>query len=190
MVLDPFTSLSLACAVCQFLDFSGTLFSKSRKIYKSTTGYDDDTDTVLGITKDLRSLTEKLKAPVDPNSLPPEEAELVNLGDKCKRTADELLLVLDDLQDSKSSRWSSFRAALKTIWAQDRIDDMTRKLESYRSQLILRLTIMQRLVIKTAQCVEDVNKVSPPEVETCVSWIHYSISTTCSELGWRHLSKK
>jgi hypothetical protein len=131
MVLDPFTSMSLACAVCQFIDFSGSLFSKSRKIYKSTTGYDKDTDTVLGITKDLRSLTERLKPPVDPNSLSPEETELVNLGDRCKQTANELLLVLDDLQDSKTSRWSSFRAALKTVWAQDRIDDMTRKLESY-----------------------------------------------------------
>ena len=189
MVLNPFTSLSLACAVCQFLDFSGTLFSKSCKIYKSATGNDDDTDTVLGITKDLRSLTENLKTLTDPNSLSLEEAELVNLSDRCKRTADELLLVLGDLQDSKTSQWSSFRAALKTIWAQDRIDDMTGKLESYRSQLIFRLTFMQSLVIETAHCVEDVNKVTPPAVETCVSWIHCSISTTSSVLGWHHLSK-
>ncbi|KAJ5381213.1 uncharacterized protein N7496_003641 [Penicillium cataractarum] len=143
MVLDPFTSLSLACAVCQFLHFSGTLFSKSRKIYKSATGYDEGTDSLLGITNDLHSLTANLKPPIDPNSLTPEETELVNLGDRCKRTANELLLVLNDLQDSNTSRWSSFRAALKTMWKQDRIDEMAKKLESYRLQLILRLTIMQ-----------------------------------------------
>lgn len=146
-VLDPFTSLSLASAVCQFIDFSGTLFSKSRNIYKSTTGYDDDTDSLLGITQDLRSLTEKLEPGVDPSSLTSEEADLVNLSDKCRRIANELLLVLEDLQNSKTSRWSSFRAALRSTWAQDRIDDMARKLESYRSQLILRLTFMQRSVI-------------------------------------------
>ncbi|KAJ5741915.1 hypothetical protein N7533_011324 [Penicillium manginii] len=143
MVLDPLSSLSLACTVCQFLEFSGTLFSKSHKIYKSATGYDEDTDSLFGITKDLRSLTEKLEIPIDSKSLPAEETELADLGDKCKQTADELLLVLNDLQDSKTSRWSSFRAALRTVWAQDRIDGMARKLESYRSQLILRLTIMQ-----------------------------------------------
>lgn len=145
MVLDPFTSLSLASAVCQFIDFSGKLFSKSRKIYKSTTGYDNDTDSLLEIIHDLRSLTEDLKPPgIDPKSLSSEETELVKLGTKCNQIANDLLLVLDELQNSKSSRWSSFRAALKTVWAQERIDEMNKKLESYRSQLILRLTIMQR----------------------------------------------
>ncbi|KAJ5995764.1 hypothetical protein N7481_002741 [Penicillium waksmanii] len=143
MVLDPLSSLSLACTVCQFLEFSGTLFSKSHKIYKSATGYDEDTDSLLGITRDLRSLTDKLEPPIHSKSLSAEETELANLGDRCKKTADELLLVLGDLQDSKTSRWSSFRAALKTVWTHDRIDEMARKLESYRSQLILRLTIMQ-----------------------------------------------
>jgi hypothetical protein len=69
--------------------------------------------------------------------------KLIPLGLQCQRAAEELLLALAKLVPKKDqSRWSSFQAALRTVWKQEEIDRMNTQLNGFRMELILRLQIM------------------------------------------------
>jgi hypothetical protein len=74
-----------------------------------------------------------------------ESAALTELAKECEASAKELLAALSKLAiNGKRSKWSSFRAALSTQWNKGKLDSMSKKLDSYRMQLILRLQHMER----------------------------------------------
>ena len=49
------------------------------------------------------------------------------------------MIVRPGQQDKK---WANVRAALKTVWAKDRIDALAQKLDTYRTQLSLRVLLL------------------------------------------------
>jgi hypothetical protein len=66
------------------------------------------------------------------------------LANDCQTAANELLSVLDDLRAKKpGSKWSSFKAALATSWKERHVKAMEKRLESYRSELMFELQILQ-----------------------------------------------
>lgn len=54
MVLDPFSALSLASSIVQFVDFSSKLFSASFKIGSSATGVSRETEQIIAQAMDLQ----------------------------------------------------------------------------------------------------------------------------------------
>lgn len=144
MVLDPFSAFGLAANVVQFVDFSCKLFTQSLELYHSGSGATRDTENLIGIIDYLQDLCSRLSTLPNPDRGSPSrlaaDAALRDLANKCKATGDELLDALQRLRVSGNhGRWKSFSVALATVWKQRKIDGMSRKLESYKSQMTLHL---------------------------------------------------
>ena len=67
-MLDPFTALSLASGVVQFVDFSSKLISEGQELYKSAEGALTENTELKSVTVDLNHLCEKLVVDPQPQS--------------------------------------------------------------------------------------------------------------------------
>jgi hypothetical protein len=131
MVLDPFSTLSLASNIVQFVDFSSKLFSVSSDIYGSASGVSQQTEQMITKANHLQNICSQLSIPSDGpdqrNSLQSaSNTALKILAKDCKVTAEELLHALQSLAATRPQQkaWASFRVALATLWKRDKIDVM------------------------------------------------------------------
>src|ERR1700753_3563073 len=94
MVLDPFTSISLAGNICNFIDASCKLFNATAKIHGSATGLQSSHENIETLAIDFQELCSNLRWPSDrpPESL--EERRLKTLAEQCESAANELLTSL------------------------------------------------------------------------------------------------
>lgn len=140
MAVEPLATLSLVGSIVQFVDFSSKLFYASREISRSVSGTTHENKELSDITTYLQRLCDQLLAPQP--GLPPENTTLRNLAHDCKAAGEELLVALRSLESNgkrKKRKWDNVRVALATIWKKDEIDAMSRRLESYKSMLVLHL---------------------------------------------------
>jgi hypothetical protein len=163
MVLEPFSAVSLAGNIAQFIGLSCTLLLETKEIYNSGSDLQADAENLRSLTSDLDHLCKNLRTPDDQQPIEGESqpkdkqdlndrvarenesAALTELAKECEASAKELLAALSKLAiNGKRSKWSSFRAALSTQWNKGKLDSMSKKLDSYRMQLILRLQHMER----------------------------------------------
>lgn len=101
--------------------------------------------TVIG---DLQALTEQLNTPSAQN-VTAEEKGLQDLATKCESLSKEVLGRLNKLKsDRPNSKWESFRIALDSMRSRGELESIMRQLDSYRSEISLRLTVMLKLVIE------------------------------------------
>jgi len=150
-MLDPFSALGLAGNIVQFVDFSAKLVSGGVELYRSADGALPKNAELKATVTDLSSITRKLQthdqgSPQHPYSK--DETALVNLSAQCKILGDKLVEVLEDLTVSGShKKWKSVRQALRSVWKETEIQDMQKRLDSFRSQITLRLIAILRFVI-------------------------------------------
>src|ERR1700761_7901293 len=126
--MDPFTAIGLLGNIAQFIDFSGKLLSTSRAISNSSSGFSHSCEDVYELTENLKTISEKFE-PLDILSPTPQTStsSLENLALKCDKTATELLTILQKLAVKRnSSKWESFRVALKTMWKMEKIDKVNK----------------------------------------------------------------
>ncbi|KAF2662244.1 hypothetical protein K491DRAFT_710188 [Lophiostoma macrostomum CBS 122681] len=147
MVMEALAAVSLAGNVVQFVEFSCKLFEQATTIYH--------TGTARG-AQDIETLTQQLQAlcadlahgnnsvqQPRPTRLP-DQGSLQKLAKDCETVANELLFELHELRaKDPNSKWSSFRAALAVSWKEKRVDAMQKRLDSYRSQLVVHLQVLQ-----------------------------------------------
>jgi hypothetical protein len=167
--MDPFSALSVASAVVQFVDFSSKIIAGSREIHSSVSGQLLEHAELEEITSSLVELNRDLEVSLSGNpptdKLSPNDRELKSLCEQCQNIAVELLEALAQLKapgdeelkiagknKSKSpgrrSPWKSFKQALLSIWARERIDDMQKRLDRFRGQLVLAILVSLRLVCR------------------------------------------
>ncbi|KAH7135620.1 hypothetical protein B0J11DRAFT_454149, partial [Dendryphion nanum] len=152
MVLEALAAVGLASSITQFIDFTSKLFTTATKIYLSVEGSTRDSQNLEDLTQSLQHICADLSR----NSrnaqglglAPPKiTPSLEKLGTDCQNEANAFLSVLHNLKAKKTgSKWSSFRAALSTIWKENQVNSMEKRLETYRSQLILELQVLQTYV--------------------------------------------
>jgi polyhydroxyalkanoate synthesis regulator phasin len=46
------------------------------------------------------------------------------------------------LETDEKKKWKSFRAALKTIWSKEKVDELTKRLDGYRQELGTRFLVL------------------------------------------------
>jgi hypothetical protein len=148
----------LASSIITFIDFSYKIVNGTVDVYKkSTTGTAADPHVSV-IVKDLQDVTSDMMikfapvpaAPAIHGQLPaaveskPHYRELQALAAKCKELSDQLLDILSGLERKSDGIKvvRSFQAAWKTLRMSDQIGEIERKLDAYRVQLILRLSLI------------------------------------------------
>jgi hypothetical protein len=160
-MLDPFTALGVAGNIVQFVDFATKLISKSHKIYKSADGALMENQDLEVIALSLNRLNESLRMDMSRHLLPPvrpgmklpdytpenrAEIELGAISAKCTAVASDLLSILRMFKvQGKSTKWKSFKMALKSVWDDDQIQDAVSNLEQCRRELDTELLISLRL---------------------------------------------
>lgn len=147
MVLDPFSSLSLAGVVVQFVDFSAKILSETRRLYKCH-GCKDEHEEIDCINRDfqqIRSDIDKAASERDGLSSDPGLQELIA---QCHNLSQQLSAAIGGNHDHKlqGHKWKSFRAALKRIWSQDKINEFRHRLSCLQKQLTVHLQTSQRFV--------------------------------------------
>jgi hypothetical protein len=163
--IDPFSALSVASAVVQFLDFGCQVISKARHINHSADGVSIDHAQSEAAAKRLVILAEGMRASLQlgsatnavagnefvllsRHSMPEDEAIKV-LCSSCTEIANQLIEKFDKLRltnGTKHRRWKSLRQALKSVWSKKGIDDVTEKLNGYRRELEGHVLLSLRLV--------------------------------------------
>ena len=148
--MDPFSALSLAGNIIQFVDFGIRLLSEAHEIYQSSSGSAAGILEIESVYQDLSNLTARLNvsaiSPSKPSGISLEEKALVELAGSCKRLADELLATIKDLKvdDGPYRKWRSFHQGLRTLWKKEKLDAIQKRLDNFRKQLSLHLLAILR----------------------------------------------
>jgi len=102
------------------------------------------------VTSNLNTLLGRLQSTVPQQAtiksrLSSVEESLQQLSKNCGEVAQELLHRLDKLKiGSRTSRWSSFRMALLSVWSEKDIEELSARLELYRKELDTTILISLR----------------------------------------------
>lgn len=144
--MEALAAVGLAGNVVQFVDFSCKLFDQASSIYQSLDGATQGNRDLESITQNLHDMSAKLYQNIPKSAATQKKDDpLVTLAKECENVANELLAVLQSLKAKKvDSQWSSFRAALRSVWKEQRVQALEKKLGMYRSQIIFQLQVLQR----------------------------------------------
>ena len=143
-------ALGIASNVISFIDFANEIFSASRQIYRNGSR-DDHIDLEL-IVGDLRGIVKGLEESPEPSDgtehLAEEENELQRLAKQCRSICDELSGVLEKLnvRDERGNiiKWKSVNAAIKTIWKKEQIQQLQKRMDDIRQELIIHVLMAFR----------------------------------------------
>ena len=146
MVLDPFSALSLATNVVQFVQFGSHLISEAGELYHSATGSSVGNAELKKIYDQLDQLSARLAASSSTDTFnitqrSPAENELRKIAASCQETCKELLDLVRDLSIGHGARgwWRSFQQASRSAWKKKDIDALQKRLDEYRSSLTVHL---------------------------------------------------
>lgn len=158
--MDPFSALSLAANIVQFLDFGQKLISKGKEVYKSTNGTLATHLEIELIYDDLWAIAGSLAVHAPPSPADSTDTlhspapninddQIYRLATSCQAVAQDLLSIVRDLRldpDARHRKWQSFRQAVKSIGKQSRIDELSDRLSTFRGELMIRLVAILRWV--------------------------------------------
>jgi N-terminal domain on NACHT_NTPase and P-loop NTPases len=130
--METLALIGLVGNIVQFLEFSGTLISKSAQLYQSSNG----TLSEAADTETATNLLVLLNSRLEVAAIETGDRTLEGLCASCKTAADELLAALDKVKvKEKQRRWESIRKALRTVWSREKIQELERRLQKFREQL-------------------------------------------------------
>jgi hypothetical protein len=146
---DPITSLSLASAILQLVDFGSKLLVTGYKTYKSADGASECNEHIEVLVADLRALHEKLaqRPSTVTVSLSEDEVAIAELAGKSQRIARKLIALLEDLKVKDKGllrTWEAIRKTVKATWKKDEIEMLHRQLQDLQAQVDSRLLKMLR----------------------------------------------
>jgi len=154
--MDPVSALGLAAGVVQLVDFTSKLLSKGYKLYQSADGALEEHVALGDVALNLRELSKELATPFTTDDLKQmrsgkrqkrsrPEKQLEDIRIECNEVTKQLLNTLGDLMVKKRHRkWHSFRQALTSVWNENEIHALERRLERIRKQLDTTLLVCLR----------------------------------------------
>lgn len=142
--MDPVSVLGIAAAAAQFIQFSGSLVSKSREIY--ALGSCLSNVECERATQRLVELTEKIQR------FPSQRSDVTckQICDNCLNLSKELLRSLKEVQikdGTQRKKWKSFRQALKAVSSKSKIDAIAARLSGCRNELNSHLLFLLEYVL-------------------------------------------
>lgn len=149
--MEALAAVGLAGNIVQFIDFSCQLFDRTQAICRSKNGASQGMQDLETITESLQNLSDGLQKSLDRGNrggntaTRRDENALDTLAKGCQDVATELISVLQGVKAKETgSTWSSFRASLASMRKEKQINAIEKLLDTYRSQLIIQLQVLQR----------------------------------------------
>ncbi|CZR66458.1 uncharacterized protein PAC_16359 [Phialocephala subalpina] len=168
--MDPFTALSLAGNVIQFVEFGTKLLAGTYELYKSNTGHLGTNAELYLVTCDLDDAIARFSQPRStvPSSglarVEPidgrESLEAICRG--ASKVAQDLKERLESIRVRGPGRyrvWDSFAHAVKCAWSADEIDNLTKRLSGFRDAITTRILVLIRdsIEMSSAQTIAQLN---------------------------------
>jgi hypothetical protein len=149
--MDPLSALGIAASIAQFLQFGGSLVSKSCEIYShgALLGHADLESAMKRFIQLADSMKTSLGELEVLGPLSSDSKVLEVICGNCMELSQELLMRLEDLRingNHSSRKWKSFRQALKSVCSTTKIDGIAMRLEKYQDELNLHLVTSIKLV--------------------------------------------
>lgn len=142
------SALGLAANIVQFVDFGSKLLERANEIRNSTSGQLEEYTELETITKSLANASRDFDLSVARNKnrqLTSNDANIQTICHDSQVVADKLLDALNKLKSQgKNRKWTSVVHALKSIWGQEEIDSLKRRLDGFRQQLIVAILVALR----------------------------------------------
>jgi NACHT domain len=140
--MDPLSALGIAAAAIQFLQFAGSLVSKSRQIHAQ--GALIDHIECANATNRLSELANNVQQSLDDlgslGLLSDDSENLRLICSRCVEISEELSTRLSELRLSGNhQKWKSVRQALKSICSKGKVDELAGRLASCKDELNLHL---------------------------------------------------
>ena len=142
--MDPLTAAGLAGNIITFVDYSTKVLSRARQLHESATGATEENDELEDLTRNLKELVDRTRR--RPSLVPRKshsslgitsEKVLDSLSQQCTQVADELLETLNSLKVKGDGRTGkSAIQAVKSVWKQDHISSLQRRLDRISKLLI------------------------------------------------------
>ena len=145
------TAVSLASAVVQFVDFSCKIVSKSKQLNAAARGGGMEANNSEIVTRDLLKLSEnmkeKLSHAVGDESPSEDDQALEEICTRCIGVSETLLARLEKLKVQQGDgKWRLTLQATRSVWSEKELDELSRQLTTFRSQLELRVLVSFRWV--------------------------------------------
>ncbi len=143
--MESLAAFSLACGVIQIVDFSTKALTKCKEIYDH--GALSEYHDVEEISNHLTGLQKDLRISSPRGTEIPSDKSLLDLVTKCSATAAQLVTKLRDLRiDGPRKKRDAFKKTVKYIWGRKDIQDIQKRLDSYRNALDTHILIDLRFV--------------------------------------------
>ena len=148
--MDPIAAVSLVATICQLIDFSGKVVSDTIEISNSA-GNSLAVDNELSqAASQISDLSEKLQPGLINDETAPtcytrDEQALVDICKSCNDVAMELTRKLDKLRSNEDgNKWDSFKKAIRHVWSEKELEDLSRRLSMLRGALELNVLVNLR----------------------------------------------
>ncbi|EDN93180.1 hypothetical protein SS1G_09046 [Sclerotinia sclerotiorum 1980 UF-70] len=142
-MLDPISTFRLAASILQFVDFASKVITSTAELHHSSSRALANNLELSTIFSDLSAISTDLRARnphQETRGYSKDELALISLASECEELSDKLLHDLDGLKIKGShTLWASARQSIRSLWKETYISDMSKRLDSFRSQLLLRL---------------------------------------------------
>ena len=159
--MEPYTALGLAGNILQFIEFTCKLLVQVDEIRQ--VGNSASVIELFNVTRDFDLLAHKLEVTTNtsqPSCLSQDDQAILDMSRDCARIATQLSSKLTKITGrAGQSIRRTVRQALRTIWSEGEIQDLTKRLGMYRDQLQFRMIVMMNQRLAT-QAVTQVNCVS------------------------------
>jgi hypothetical protein len=140
--MDPLSTLSIATAVVQFIQFGCSLVSKAHEIHHSNSGALPEHLKCADATTRLVELTKKIQVAQRIFKSDSLSRDATAICHNCNVIGAELLKQLHNLRlrdNTEDRKWKSFRQALKTVWSKSEMSSIETRLLTCRKELEVHL---------------------------------------------------
>ena len=152
--MDPFSILSIAGNVIQFLQFTAGILNSTKKIYYAASGASADSEHLEDVYSNLSRFNERLiswakkRATEDHGQSYFESAkDLEQIAEACKNDCQKLLDLVTKLKTKTGTRmkwWNSFSKAIREVWVEGEIDKLKARINENRQVATSRLCAVSR----------------------------------------------
>lgn len=139
--MEALAALGLASNILQFVEFSTKIVRGASNVYQSASGLPAELQDVAAITESLGLHMSKLAPPpaVDHAQDAGNDA-LFELANGCRKTCAELRQVMEKIRGKEpGSRRDSLRVAWRALRQKEKLEELEKRLDRYRSQILSQL---------------------------------------------------
>lgn len=149
-MIDPASSLSIACAIAQFIDFSAGVIKRARELQRTKCTVEE----IASLEQDAKHLLDLCEAlcgdRADKAGGTKTSQALAGIAGRCQNIADEMIKLLGKFKVSgDSSKRSLLKIAIKIQLGSGELEQCERRLVATKTDLCLHLLGTSGIVYQT-----------------------------------------